>query len=622
MHTIRMWCAFLFLAAWSSAFAQQDKPVSHLSDLPEEAQSSISAVLGRDLPEYAARTDSHVVEIANSRQHLSARFTDRGVEVRAGSATWGISVRGYGYGDALQVLQTANPTARQNRIEYDRGNLTEWYLNGPAGLEQGFTLNSAPSPATGQVLTVSMTLSGDMAATIDQSATRLNLSNSQTHLDLQYTSLTARDAAGNQLHAWLEMRDHDLLLKVDDSKARYPLVIDPTLKQARLTNSDEDNGQKFGYSVAISGNTLVIGSPGANGQNNQQEGAAYVFLKPATGGWADATENAKLVSSDGVTNDEFGYSVAISGDHIAVGAPDHSALSSLCGEAYYFTKPVFGGWSGTISETASLGNGHNKNAFLGTSVGISGQWAIVGSPGEDSAYLLICATNVPSCGLDATFYGVAGPEPQFGTAVAMSGTTFVVTDPYATVGVTQFQGAAYVYTYVGGNSFSKATLTSSDGGFLDEMGMSVAISNNTVVVGCPFCMQNGFYGPGAAYVYTKPQNGWVDATQTAKLTSSDGVSEDTLGTSVAVSGRVIVAGAPNKTIGQNAQQGEAYIYIQPTGGWRDQTENIHVLASDGALFDYFGGSVATNGTVAVVGAQGGKNTNLKLDSGTTYVYSQ
>jgi FG-GAP repeat len=322
-----------------------------------------------------------------------------------------------------------------------------------------------------------------------------------------------------------------------------------------------------------------------------------------------------------VTNDEFGYSVAISGDHIAVGAPDHSTPSSLCGEAYYFTKPVFGGWSGTISETASLGNGHNKNAFLGTSVGISGQDVIVGSPGEDAAYLLICAINVPSCGLDATFYGVAGPEPQFGMAVAMSGTTFVVTDPYATVGANQFQGAAYVYTYIGHNSFAKATLTSSDGGFLDEMGMSVAISNNTVVVGCPFCMKSGFVGPGAAYLYTKPQTGWADATQTAKLTSSDGVSQDYLGMGVAVSGSVIVAGAPNKTIGQNAQQGEAYVYIQPAGGWRDQTENIRLLASDGALFDYFGDSVATNGAVAVVGAQSGKNTNNRA-TGTTYVYSQ
>ena len=620
MQTIRMSCALLLLAASSAANAQQDKPVSHLSDLPEEAQSTISAVLGRDLPAYTARTASHAIELTNPRQQLAARFTDRGIELHSGAAEWGISVQAYGHGDALQTVQSVDPTAQQNRVEYRRGGFVEWYVNGPSGLEQGFTLSSAPPLVMDQPLTIAMTLSGDVGAIIDQSATRLNLSNPQKHVDLQYTALTARDAAGHPLHAWLEMRGDQLLLKVDDAKARYPLVIDPTIKQARLTNSDQTNGQKFGFSVAISGNTLVVGSPGSNGRNNQGEGAAYVFLKPATGGWVNATENAKLISSDGVTNDEFGYSVAISGDHIAVGAPDHSTPSNLCGEAYYFTKPVFGGWSGTISETASLGNGHNKNAFLGTSVGISGQDVIVGSPGEDAAYLLICAINVPSCGLDATFYGVAGPEPQFGMAVAMSGTTFVVTDPYATVGVTQFQGAAYVFTYIGHNSFAKATLTSSDGGFLDEMGMSVAISNNTVVVGCPSCMQSGFVGPGTAYVYTKPQNGWVDATQTAKLTASDGVFQDMLGTSVAVSGKVIVAGAPNKTL-QNAQQGEAYVYIQPAGGWRDQTENIQLLASDGALFDYFGGSVATNGTAAVVGAQGGKNTNNR-DTGTTYVYSQ
>jgi FG-GAP repeat len=79
-------------------------------------------------------------------------------------------------------------------------------------------------------------------------------------------------------------------------------------------------------------------------------------------------------------------------------------------------------------------------------------------------------------------------------------------------------------------------------------------------------------------------------------------------------------GAPNKQL-VKYQQGVAYVYIEPFGGWRDQTENIELIASDGAQGDYFGNSVSTNGVSVVVGAPYGKNTNLNLADGTTYVYN-
>ncbi len=556
----------------------------------------------------------------NLQQHLSVQFGAEGVTVRQGGASWAISLRAYGYGDALPTVPSTVPIAQQNRVEYRRGSLTEWYVNGPAGLEQGFTLRSRPDGPSTQPLTIALTMSGDMKAVLGADKASLTLAGSQG--EIAYTALSARDSAGTDLRVWLELEklnpDEDqLLLRVDDRKARYPVVIDPTLKQARLTASDAINGSLFGYSVAISGNTLVVGSPEAN-VGSVEQGAAYVFVKP-TGGWSNLTENAKLVAPDGHQSDEFGHSVAISGNQIAVGAPDYSgSQTTLVGSAYFFREPTLG-WSGTITGI-SLGTGHSNGAEFGSSVGVSGNVVIVGSPYENAAYLLVCATNVPTCALDATFYGVAGPEPQFGTAVAISGTTFVVTDPYATVGSNQFQGAAYVFTYRPPNSFDKATLTSSDGAFLDEMGSSVAMSNNTVVVGCPGCAQTTFFVPGVAYVYTKPANGWADATQTAKLTASDAATTDYFGTGVAVSGGVIAIGAPNKQL-VKYQQGAAYVYIQPLGGWHDQTENIELIASDGAQGDYFGNSVSTNGVSVVVGAPYGKNTNLNLTTGTTYVYN-
>jgi hypothetical protein len=251
---------------------------------------------------------------------------------------------------------------------------------------------------------------------------------------------------------------------------------------------------------------------------------------------------------------------------------------------------------------------------------MNGQYVLVGSPGENTAYLIGCAANNGSCALDAKFYGVT-PSSAFGTAVAMNGFNFVVTDPYATVGSNQFQGAAYAYNYLGHNQWSRATLTSSDGGFLDEMGFSVAMTTNTIVVGCPYCGLGRVLTAGAAYVYAKPLSGWIDATQTAKLTSSDGVMGDALGLSVAVSGNVIAAGAPLKNIGNNATQGEAYVYIS-SGTWSDRTESIRLIASDGQKFDTFGQSVGISGATAIVGASAGKNGSLNLVTGSEYVFTQ
>jgi len=616
MRTIQMSCAWLLLTLLSwAANSPNEKPASRLWDLPDEAQSSISATLGRDLPAYCVKPAGDDFVMENPQQQLSAQFGAGGVRVRQGGASWAIAVRAYGYGDASRPMPSAVPIAQQNRVEYRRGLLTEWYVNGPAGLEQGFTLTNHPDGPSTQPLTIALIMSGDMKAVLGADKASLTLTGSQK--EIVYTALSARDSAGTELRVWLDLDKDQLLLRVDDRNAHYPVVIDPTLKQARLTASDEINGALFGYSVAISGNTLVVGSPEAN-VGSVEQGAAYVFVKP-TGGWSNLTENAKLVAPDGHQSDEFGHSVAISGNQIAVGAPDYSgSQTNLVGSAYFFRKPTLG-WSGTMTGI-SLGTGHSNGAEFGSSVGVSGNIVIVGAPYENAAYLMVCATNVPTCGLDATFYGVAGPEPQFGTAVAISGTTFVVTDPYATVGANQFQGAAYVFTYRPPNSFDKATLSSSDGGSFDEMGMSVAMTSNTVVVGCPYCRESAFLAPGSAYVYTKPQGGWTDATQTAKLTASDAADADYFGMSVAVSGSVVAVGAPNKQI-VKYQQGVAYAYIQPFGGWRDQTENIELTASDAQQGDYFGNSVSTNGVSVVVGAPYGKNTNLNLANGTTYVYN-
>ncbi len=619
MHRFHLWSLSLLLITFLSANAQEQKPQSSLSDLPVEAQNRISGVLGRDLPAYSAMQDGSAINISNPRQHLTARFDNECVRFRDGNASWAISVESFSYGDAVQTLPRVLPTSQHNKIQYERGKLIEWYVNGPAGIEQGFTVTNRVAHPEGTALKVTLKISGTLIASLDSSKRGLHLSDPQNVAHLQYASLSAYDSAGMSLPASLELQGNKLSLSVLDSGAQYPVVIDPTIKQFKLLDSNPANGDALGYASAISGNTVVVGAPGAfNG--TIESGAAFVFVKPSTG-WANITESAKLIPSDGADGDEFGSSVAISGNNIAVGAPDHPS-STRVGKGYFYTRPSTTGWSGTITEFGALGTGSTNAATFGASIAMSGQYVLVGSPGENTAYLIGCAANNGSCALDAKFVGGSGSSSAFGTAVAMNGFNLAVTDPYATVGSNQFQGVAYAYNYLGHNQWSRVTLTSSDGGFLDEMGISVAMSSNTIVVGCPFCGLGRIPTAGAAYVYTKPTNGWMDSTQSAKLTSSDGIAGDGLGTSVAVSGGIIVAGAPTKNVGNNATQGEAYVYIQSAGVWHDTTENIRLIASDGQKFDTFGQSVGVSGVTAIVGANGGKNGNLNLVTGSEYLFMQ
>jgi hypothetical protein len=146
---------------------------------------------------------------------------------------------------------------------------------------------------------------------------------------------------------------------------------------AELTASDPRGYCRFGYSVAIGGDTAIIGA--------HQCVAAYVFAKPG-GGWMDTTETAKLDSSS-TLYDYFGYSVAISGDVVLVGAVwDDVGGNSQQGSAYIFVKPA-SGWAST-TETAKLtASDGGYKSWLGSSVAISGDTAV--AAGGGAGYIFI-----------------------------------------------------------------------------------------------------------------------------------------------------------------------------------------------------------------------------------------
>ena len=188
-------------------------------------------------------------------------------------------------------------------------------------------------------------------------------------------------------------------------------------------------------------------------------------------------------------------------------------------------------------------------------------------------------------------------EDNFGNSVAVSGTTAVVGAWNHTVGSNTGQGVAYVFVETGGTWSQQAELTEPYAAAYNNFGSSVAVSGSTAVVGAP-CYPRVFSNcyptsdSGAAYVFVQSDGTW---SQQAELTASDSAAYDWFGSSVAVDGSTAVVGAP----GKNDAQGAAYVFVESGGTWSQQAE---LTASDGEGEDRFGWSVAVSGSTAVVGA--------------------
>ena len=319
---------------------------------------------------------------------------------------------------------------------------------------------------------------------------------------------------------------------------------------AVLTPSD--GGAGFGTSVAISGDTIIVGAANASNLDfrtpqQQGPGAAYVFVKPQTG-WTDMTETAKLAASDAADGDAFGYNVSISGDTVAVGA---LFAHSGAGTVYVFVKPP-SGWSSmtqtSMTQTAELTASDSTNFDNMGSVAISGDTVVAGAYGHNN-----------------------------------------------------FRGAAYVFvkSRTGWKDMTQTAEFSSTRAN-QIYGFSVAVRGDTAIVGAVGAHQ----GVGAAYLYVKPQGGWKStATFTARLSApiSSGVSG--LSQAISMSGKMIVLGAPGTTVGSNQGQGAVLVYVKPGTGW--QTTNkfaAELTASDGAANDNLGVSAAVRAGHVVGGA--------------------
>jgi hypothetical protein len=624
---MRISCFFglgVFAAFTLTAVASdQGQETGHLCDLPPAAQSAVSAALGRDIAAYELRHETSGLEAVNPAQHLVSSFTADGIEVRSGSALWRMSLEGYGYDGALKSPVKAVPVGDRNRIQYRRGILTEWYINGPVGLEQGFTISHPPGKSKGQALTIELALSGNLRPFHDDQ--QVILRDAAGEPRLRYSGLQARDSSGRELTARLDVQGQRLMLRIQDRNARYPIVVDPWVQTAELTSSDGGPGDQFGWSVAVSGSTVVVGAPFHTVGLNLGQGAAYVFVEPANG-WTSMTQTAELVASNGAANAFFGTSVAISGNTIVVGAGGTTVQGNpRQGSAYVFAEPTKGWRNMTQTAELTASDGYVGDDF-GASVAISGNTVAIGAPyasigsnyQQGASYVFVEPgsrwTNMTQTAKLTSSDGAA--NDIFGGAVAISASTIVVGASEATVNGNSSAGKAYVFVQPesGWTDMTQtAELTASDAIADDYFGSSLAISGNTAVVGAPSDFS------GTAYVFVEPAGGWTNATQTAELTPGSVGSLLLMGTSVALNGNTVMAGAVGATDGGNAYEGALYVFIEPANGWADENQSAQLSPSDGGAGDYFGHSLSMVSNAEVVGAPF-HDVGLSESQGAAYVF--
>lgn len=379
-------------------------------------------------------------------------------------------------------------------------------------------------------------------------------------------------------------------------------------QQAYVKASSAQINDGFGASVALSGDTLVVGAPG----RSSGQGVVYVFRR-IDGAWA---QQAVLGASNAEAEDLFGIQVALSGDTLAVSAPseDSSATgvngdqfnnnADRAGAVYIFQRT---GTFWTQQAYIKASNTARGDAF-GTSLTLSGDTVAVGAPHEASTGKGINGTQIDNSAI--------------------------------------FSGAAYVFQRTGTIWAQQVYIKASNAAPLSQFGTSVALSGDTLAVGAVTeassatgidgnQMDTSAYGAGAVYIFQRSGNSWA---QQAYIKASNTETFDAFGFSIALSGDVLAIGAVSEDSSASAvdgdqrdnrapESGAVYVFKRAGGGW---AQEAYLKASNVEMADSFGSALAlSNDTLVVAAVQedGGETgldrnqvDNRAEDAGAIYVF--
>jgi hypothetical protein len=554
---------------------------------------------------------------------IHSTFTASGAALRVAQGTLGLSLAAVGRSQRLDPVAAVTPSASAGQVFYRHGSISEFYRNGPYGLEQGFSVRQRPKAGTGSLI-LALRVGGSL--TPEQVGSQILFRTQAGAMALRYGQLRVLDAIGHRLPAHMQIRHRVLQLRVDDSSARYPLRIDPFIQPGSKLKSRSPESE-CGSSVALSqdGKFALIGCPGTNGFGSgggvgtAGVGRAWVFTRSGSASAQTWSQTSVLVCCEGGEGGSeppwrFGSSVALSADgkFALIGGPGFSG-----GAAWVFARSSttsFQTWTRTGFLVPQDESGSEQ---FGSSVALSpdGKFALIGGPGfngGDGAYGAAWVFRHGSTWTQQAKLTAGVSESgaaDFGHSVALYKASDKNAPPTALIGGpwdNGRKGAAWVFR--ASDTSTSATWLSGklsrppDEIGTGEFGASVALSGDagegeTALIGGPW--DNG--GKGAAWVFARPCCSW---TQQVKLTTPTGLepTPNNFGRSVALSSDGNMA-----LIGETAtggSMGSAWTFRRRGSTWAQDGPSLYPSAPIGT--DYFGSSVALSGdsTTALVGGPG------------------
>lgn len=541
--------------------------------------------------------DGGILEATNLRHELALRFDVDGVTLESVSpraearSTLVITFVAWGRPSAMRRVSPVGPTIAGTRIEYQRGDVVEWYVNDSRGLEQGFDLARSPE-GTGE-LTFEFRLDGGLDAVSAFDGAAIEIADADGRAILRIGELVTIDATGSVLPCRFDLDASVLRIVVDDAGALYPIVVDPLTTSIVSTVESNQGDAWLGYAVAGAGDVnadgwsdVIVGAPQFdNGQNN--EGRAFVFLGGASGlatapVWTSESNQAAA---------QFGYAVSGAGDvdndgysDVLIGAPFFDNGQANEGRAFVHLGSAAGPsasavWTAeadqaTASFGATVSGGGDVNTDGFSDVMVGAHLFDNGQINEGRAFVYHGSASGPSLTPSWTVESDQA-NAQFGWSVGFAGDANGDGYGDAIVGANEYsngqasEGRAFAYfgapTGLGavaawtfesdqasaelGTDVAGAGDVNGDG-FADVIVGSRHYTNGQNLEGRAFVFHSSAAGPGASPAWTAESN---------QVTADFGLSVSTAGDVDGDGYSDAVASAPTMDAGQ-ADEGRVFLY--------------------------------------------------------------
>ncbi|MGB0372044.1 MAG: InlB B-repeat-containing protein [Opitutales bacterium] len=556
----------------------------------------------------------------------------------------------------IETLGVYGMQANGSELVVDHGNLEAFYKNRNDGLEHGFTIKEkveALIEADTGDLVIPMSLDGVQAEYLPNSegAADLQFVNGDGNAVVAYTGLKVWDSADNVLAASMHPTPAGFAIHVDDSRAQYPIHIDPLIAslETKLGPNITGSGNRsdtFGLAVSILGNVAAVGAP-SDDDLGSESGSVYVFRNTGNQ-WV---EEQKLIASDGAAQGLFGASVGVLNGSILIGAPGSSDSNDRIGKVYAFD---FDGnnWIESAKVAPSFWETYSG---LGRTMSLLGDKALIGAPDGDEGGLAFLFERSDGQWKQAEkLSGDTESGDLFAQSVSLSASTILIGAPNDDDEGSN-AGAVYVFSLDNDVWGFTQKLTASDAALGDNFGQSVSVSGNLAIIGAldagielggrtyafsldqgtwsedqilsvagitdlsffgrSVALSSGYafvgaYGDDSVYVFERTGNSWNEA-QT--LSGPEGSS---FGFSLGFDGTSLIIGADREdTVWTDS--GRSYIYTFDGSDW---SEDAAIDAGEGGNSTVFGSSISLQGDLAAIGAKDDHDNGLS--SGAVYIFRQ